>query len=633
MLRVRVLLSVILLASTIESRAAETPQVTVPSTAGEIGLVVAASAPLPGYSSTIIHVKFHRGTQTRSPELLLPPELRKSVASINRLFSALPQSKLDEMKARGEYRSGETLPDMNLWFTITLRAGTNANDVLERLRRLPFVETAELAPSPAPPPQATPDYTSKQGYLDRYRYFEYGVPLEYLPPGYGEQWATATGIDARYAWTVPGGNGAGVRIYDVEYSWNQNHEDLSKAKGLPLLLDPGDVAFDPFGNDYHGTAALGVLVADNDTKGVTGISWGADVGLAPAATQHHGYNPANAILLAAANGKAGDIILIEQQYWVCGGSSDFDYGPIEWIQTVFDAIKLAVANGIAVVEPAGNGGVNLDKPSCAGMFDRTVRDSGAIVVGQSLDVWGDRVATGRSSFGSRVDVQGWGLAVWSTGPSFCPPNDPNENRCYTSSFSGTSSASAIVAGAVADLQGIAIQMFGAPFSPAELRTLLTQTGNAQLGDTSRHIGPLPDLWRAVGQLTTVLNSMVSFVPIGSSYSTTSSTTGCPTGYVGKFSFNARLTNSYTSPALSALMAKVNVLSNGNLLQNADFGPAGVGATLTVANAGSFSDGLLSPNEFVDVPFSICLKNTKSFNFFVDVLGIEAGVSSNSLVMK
>jgi hypothetical protein len=57
------------------------------------------------------------------------------------------------------------------------------------------------------------------------------------------------------------------------------------------------------------------------------------------------------------------------------------------------------------------------------------------------------------------------------------------------------------------------------------------------------------------------------------------------------------------------------------LQNADGGPDGVGATLTVPQADGFADGLLSPEEAVDVPFVVCLQERSPFRFLVDVLGI------------
>jgi hypothetical protein len=570
-----------------------------------------AAAPQVGYSSNTIHVKFKQGTPTSSPESLLPTELRRSVVSINRLFNSLPKSKLDELKQSGENRSGAALPDMNLWFSIRLRTGVDSKDFLERLKRLPSVESAQPAPLPAPPSAATPDFGAKQGYI-----------------GLGP-----TGVDASFSWTVPGGNGSGVTIYDVEYSWNQNHEDLRKAQGIPLLMSPGDLAIDPFDDNNHGTAVLGLLIADRDNKGVTGISWGAAVKLVPANTAILGYNPANAILLAAADGEPGDVILIEQQAPVCGLS----FGPSEWSLAVFDAIRIAVAIGIVVVEAAGNGEVDLDHPACGGLFDRRIRDSGAIVVGAgSPPFFIDRHRLSFSSFGSRVDVQGWGSGVMTTGigSSHVNQHDPaNPNFWYGDGFGGTSSASAMVAGVVANLQGLAKTLLGTPFSPIQLRMLLSQTGSPQLGNTGQNIGPRPNLRFAIAKLTSAINSLVSFVPVSSSHQTTPNAAGCPPGYIGKFSFSARLANSSSVPSLAALMTRVTVLSNGNLLLNADGGPSPAGAVMTIHNNGHFADGILSPGENTIVPFTICLKELRPFSFFVDVIGIGSQHLSNSLVMR
>jgi hypothetical protein len=130
-----------------------------------------------------------------------------------------------------------------------------------------------------------------------------------------------------------------------------------------------------------------------------------------------------------------------------------------------------------------------------------------------------------------------------------------------------------------------------------------------------------------------VNNLVSFTPLSSSFATTTNTSGCPSGFVGKFSFNARLTDKSTSPALAELMAKVTTLTNNNLLQNADGGPGGVGATLTIPKVGSYSDGILSPSEFVDVPFIICLKQFASFSFFVDVLGLDPNIPTDLLALR
>jgi len=433
----------------------------------------------PGYSSEIIHVKFREGINVDQPTQLLPPHLRSAVLRTGRLFG-LPKDKLDKLRAEGRGRSGKALPDLTQWLKITLRAGSDTAAFIEDMKQHAGVETVEAAPLPAPPPALTPDFTTNQGYLNP-------------APG---------GIDARNSWTIPGGDGSGVKIYDVEYSWNQTHEDLSKANGIPLLLDIGDSAVDPFADNNHGTAVLGELIADNDNKGVTGISWGATIGLAPANTANRGYDPANAVLLAVVDGVEGDLILIEQQASVCGLP---DFGPSEWVSSVFDAIQTAVANGFVVVEAAGNGNVNLDQPACGTTFDRTVRDSGAIIVGAGKppSSGADRQRESFSTYGSRVDLQGWGSNVITTGYGFFyrDPGDPtNANRWYTASFNGTSSASPIVAGAAANLQGIALQRFGEPLAPSEIRALLVETGSPQLGDISQNIGPRPNLEQTISQL-------------------------------------------------------------------------------------------------------------------------------------
>jgi hypothetical protein len=134
-------------------------------------------------------------------------------------------------------------------------------------------------------------------------------------------------------------------------------------------------------------------------------------------------------------------------------------------------------------------------------------------------------------------------------------------------------------------------------------------------------------------LLTVVNHRVSLVPIVSTFQTTADTTGCPAGFLGKFGFSATLTHDSSSSPLANLMAQVKTLTNGNLLQNADGGPFGAGATLSIPGADGFADGVLSSGESVNVPFSICLKNMLGFNFLVDILGIEASDLSDALVQR
>ncbi len=413
------------------------------------------------------------------------------VKQIERLFT-LPEEQIEADKVDIQSLSNEQLPDLNLWYRITLSKGTDAETLIDALNALPEVELAAPALLPAPLPTgpsndvqtsplpapllASPNYISQQGYLN-----------------------TATnGIDAKYAWGLPGGNGKKVTIVDIEYSFNKNHEDLPN---IPLI---GGKMYNGFGND-HGTAVMGELVSKSNSYGVKGITYAAKVKFSSACMNSScsNYNPANAVNTARAKTAYGDVILIEQQTAVCGGS---DYGPLEWDQAVFDAIQLATQSGRIVVEAAGNGSVNLDGAGCGTAFNKAVRDSGAIIVGAgsppSYPWQVDRSRLDYSTYGSRVDVQGWGYNVVTTGYGDLHKGS-GKNQWYTAQFSGTSSSSPIVAGAAAILSSIAEQN-GSQKSPDWIRSTLTSTGSPQQSDpsypSSQHIGPRPDLKAAIAQL-------------------------------------------------------------------------------------------------------------------------------------
>lgn len=123
----------------------------------------------------------------------------------------------------------------------------------------------------------------------------------------------------------------------------------------------------------------------------------------------------------------------------------------------------------------------------------------------------------------------------------------------------------------------------------------------------------------------LLNDQVTFAPIPGTFQTTPGpgALGCPVSFEGgAFSFEARLKNKSSSPPLRHLGVQVITLSNGNelLLDPITGTTGGVGATLSVPTDGGYADEILNPNEQVNVPFTICLQNSNSFAFFVDVFG-------------
>jgi hypothetical protein len=72
----------------------------------------------------------------------------------------------------------------------------------------------------------------------------------------------------------------------------------------------------------------------------------------------------------------------------------------------------------------------------------------------------------------------------------------------------------------------------------------------------------------------VVNDLVTFEPLASTFTFKPRPAGCPRGFAGIFSFQARLGNISEHP-LSDLVVEVTTITNGNLLQNADDGPGGL----------------------------------------------------------
>ncbi len=99
-----------------------------------------------------------------------------------------------------------------------------------------------------------------------------------------------------------------------------------------------------------------------------------------------------------------------------------------------------------------------------------------------------------SSFGTRVNCYGWGRNVVTCGYGFLDAGTgPNDE--YTDLFSGTSSATPIVAGAGAILQGMLEANTGVRLSPQQMRLLLSNpaTGTPQGGGVAGNIGVMPNL--------------------------------------------------------------------------------------------------------------------------------------------
>jgi hypothetical protein len=457
-----------------------------------------------------------------------------------------------------EGTSGMQDPRLARWWQIA-PSGKPWNDwemdqMMTLLRALPQVETAYPAPARSvprsiPPIQLlkadpngadlekrqgvipTPDFTSQQAY--------------FLPAAQG-------GLDIAFAQTQPGSLGDQITVFDIEFDWNRAHEDLTI--NFPTIQggDFNGTGVDADSFRAHGTAVAGIVGGDDNVFGVKGIAPNASFQAIRAQTVQQSNVVPWAIMSAADRGNPGDIILLEQQYgWSAQGErlSPLRYVPVEWYPAEFDAITSATRRGFVVIEAAANGlinqtqvldnipnGQNLDDPifissrtqtgqlSTLGRnpgpnpFDPTVASSGAVLVGAGAGRLGrnstvDRARLDFSSYGARLDVQAWGENVATTGglvvsdPSYCELNVTgivDTNRCYTNSFSGTSSASAIIAGIAASVQGILRGQGLKPLTPQQFIQLFRDPNSGfpqNNGDVAhpaaQRIGGRPDMSRLI----------------------------------------------------------------------------------------------------------------------------------------
>ena len=465
---------------------------------------MAAKKPDPGYAPdvappqvndyVICELRYDSGISYTASKFAGPAAVEAAASSLNKLLASYKIKRfrshfgLDAKEVRKRATAAPASIDAPVsgefaqsgHVQIVPQSSQSATKIAERLNKEKSVWKAVVAPRPVPAAVATGasrasrNFEPTQGYL-------------YSPPD---------GIGAAAVWNRAGGKGQRVTICDIEGNWNRAHEDLPR--GIRLI---GGRPIADIGWRNHGTAVLGEMVSLPNVFGTVGISHGARA-VVQSAVVGGVFNTAAAITNASRRLRRGDVILIELQ--ATGPTGGFV--AMQFWDDVFSAIRSATARGITVVEAAGNGNVNFNQA----IFRNTglQKESGAIVVGagnpptnfhgndrsyRSMGV--PRARADFSNYGRIVNVQGWGRHVTTTG--YGDAQGGAQNRWYTLRFSGTSSASPIVTGAVACIQGRARVVRGRSLTPAEVRALLIRTGTPQQAGPGaplrQHIGPQPNL--------------------------------------------------------------------------------------------------------------------------------------------
>jgi len=431
-------------------------------------------------------VKFHDALSARANGTEQQVTLAGDAAGLQSLVTrhklafkqllTVPEEALQALEARAAQRSGRAQPDL-AGILVAQSPDDGAATTLKvarELQALPIVEYVEIIDisNPPPPPgdypPTTPDLSAGQTYRN-----------------------PDPGIDAVYAWSN-GVRGVGIRVSDCEYGFRTNHEDLVDEA---IVMEPGHTIHPTVvANNWHehGTAVLGEMTAGDNGYGVTGLAPDADYFFFPEWTVEGGYRRWTAIANAIAGSDAGDIVVLEMQ---TSGVTQGVYVPAEYNLTTWNIVKAGTDAGVHVVAAAGNGNQDLDSSGYTNYMDRG--DSGSLIVGAgSANTSHNKLSF--STYGSRVNVQGWGGSVSSTGYGSSAQYGGDPDQGYTATFSGTSSATPIVASACVLLQSYCRNRYGFVLDPLKMRQLLIDTGIAQ--GSGGHIGPFPDVRAAMEHL-------------------------------------------------------------------------------------------------------------------------------------
>jgi hypothetical protein len=400
---------------------------------------------------------------------------------INKLYTSLASERIIELLSKATKSDPAYRPPNFLnYCSIFSEDEAEAKKIVEILNRQDVVELAYIesysACTPSPRETANP--------LSLYQ--------EYLNPA-------PIGIDASYAWRFCGGDGSGgIRFVDIEQGWIFNHEDI-RVNQLP------NTGLNHYQHLDHGTAVLGIIMMQDNSVGGIGITPKVEGYVISQWRPNGMFNTADAIMAAVDHLEFGDVLLLEAQ--------SFDIlctervWPVEILEASFQAIRLATALGIIVVEAAGNGmnfiGNDLDcfiDNNSKNILNRSsayFKDSGAIVVaGASSGV--PHIKGRYSNYGSRVDCYAWGENVVTAG--LFPRLSGSSINTYSTEFSGTSSASAIIAGAVIALQSIIETEYDFRIGPGQMRSIIS---NEMYGTASANghgldkIGVMPDLKKII----------------------------------------------------------------------------------------------------------------------------------------
>jgi subtilisin family serine protease len=274
------------------------------------------------------------------------------------------------------------------------------------------------------------------------------------------------GMNVHAAWDK-GATGYGATVRHLDFGVYKNHENLSKITVINSRPESEDCD--------HGTASTGCIAATSGNFGVSGIAHNC---------QFYFYDTGD-IDKIVRDSQPGDIVGLDIQF-----QAGDDLIPVIDNKSWWDKIKTLSDRGVTVILAAGNGGLDLSKRGVINDYG----DCGGILAGACYHNTGRRCDF--SNYGHSTSlVNSWGdWSVCTTGYGDLQ-NMAGNNRDYTDSYAGTSSATPLSVGAAAVMQGYAIRTYGTYYNNLDFRKIFSNTGYTE-GVVDK-IGTRPNLESAL----------------------------------------------------------------------------------------------------------------------------------------
>lgn len=344
--------------------------------------------------------------------------------------------------------------------------------------------------------QPTPDFTAQQTYLDE--------------PG-----PRYKGLNIRKVWEQQV-TGKGVRVHFSDGGLFPNHEDL---RGNPKLKI---ISLQPNGDPGHGTKSVGILLARPNDFGMTGMCHDAELYL------YNNQLRDDALRIQTPKDllrhvEPGDIVAINRQSANINVLTTVlpSLHELDW----WSAAKALSERGAVVIFAAGNGSSQSDAAQSTTRgygvdlsqwpYFEDFGDANAIVIGACHSWDGKPHQYSNYSYRYRM-LNAWGDSVATLGGGGLHKGDSDsQDRDYTDTYAGTSSATPLVAGALSLIQSYALEQHHIYLNADQMHLLVMQSGykDATLPDTEvLPMGARPNVQGALVVLDQILGGGKFYTP-------------------------------------------------------------------------------------------------------------------------